>query len=301
MVRRLMRLAAISLILAFASSAGGVQAQQAPSIAEQQLVTWVKARKAAKEGPVSVPLAGQVDFNLQPGFAFVPQPEAGELLRSFGNTPSSNLLGVVIPTGDEDWIATVQFIKSGYIKDDDAKNWDADELLEDFREGTEKDNKDRVARGFPEMELKGWIEKPFYDQATHRLIWSILGVDKGGKEEDASVNYNTYVLGREGYVSLIILTTPAGIESGKAVAKQLLASISYVNGKAYADFNPATDHVAEYGLAALVAGAAAKKLGLFGVIAAFLAKFAKVFVVGALAVGGALINLFRRKASDGDS
>lgn len=297
MVRRFMRLAAISLILAFAPFAGGVQAQKNDSIGEQQMAAWVKAGQVAKTGPVSVPLAGQVDFNLQAGFAFVPQPEAGELLRSFGNTPSADLLGVVIPTGDEDWIATVRFIKSGYIKDDDAKDWDANELLEDLKEGTEAANKDRVARGFPEFEVKGWIEKPVYDAATHRLIWSILGMDKGGKEEDASVNYNTYVLGREGYVSLNFITSPARIESEKAIAKQLLASISYVNGKAFGDFNPSTDHVAEYGLAALVAGAAAKKLGLFAVIAAFLAKFAKVILVGALALGGAAVNLFRRKAS----
>jgi uncharacterized membrane-anchored protein len=147
------------------------------------------------------------------------------------------------------------------------------------------------------MEVKGWVEKPSYQADTHRLVWSALAIDKGGKEEDASVNYNTYVLGREGYVSLNFITTPGQIESEKKLAQQLLSSIAYVNGKAYGDFNASTDHVAEYGLAALVAGAAAKKFGLFAVIAAFVAKFAKVFLVGALALGGAVVNFFRRKAS----
>lgn len=298
MARRFIRLAVLFLLSGFvAQQVGPAQAQQSPSIAEQQQAAWAKAQKVAKEGPVSVPLAGQVNFNLPAEFVFVPQPEAGELLRSFGNTPSSDLLGLVVPAGDEDWMATIRFVKSGYIKDDDAKNWDVDELLEDLRKGTEEDNKDRVARGFAELEVKGWVEKPSYQADSHRLIWSALALDKGGREEEASVNYNTYVLGREGYVSLNFITTPGQIEAEKKLAQQLLASIAYVNGKGYGDFNASTDHVAEYGLAALVAGAAAKKFGLFAVIAAFAAKFAKVIIVGALALGGAVLNFFRRKAS----
>jgi uncharacterized membrane-anchored protein len=35
------------------------------------------------------------------------------------------------------------------------------------------------------------VEKPSYQADSHRLIWSALAVDKGGKEEEASVNYNT--------------------------------------------------------------------------------------------------------------
>ncbi|WP_243369883.1 DUF2167 domain-containing protein [Microvirga solisilvae] len=296
MAIRTLRIAALSLILGLAAPLAA-QAQQNTSIVEQQQAAWAKAQKVAKEGPVSVPLAGQVDFKLPAEFVFIPQPEAGELLRSFGNTPGSDMLGMVVPAGDENWIATIRFVKSGFIKDDDAKNWNVDELLESLRQGTEEDNKDRAARGFAEMEVKGWVEKPSYQADTHRLVWSALAMDKGGKEEDASVNYNTYVLGREGYVSLNFITTPGQIEAEKKLAQQLLASVSYVSGKAYADFNPSTDHVAEYGLAALVAGAAAKKFGLFAVIAAFFAKFAKVILVGVVALGGAVFNLFRRKTS----
>lgn len=298
MVLRSLHVIALSLLLGLSTwLAGSAQAQQNPSIAEQQRAAWAKAQKVAKEGPATVPLAGQIDFNLPADFFFIPQPEAAELMRSFGNTPSSDLHGLIVPAGDEDWMATIRFVKSGYIKDDDAKNWNVDELLDDLRNGTEEANKDRTARGFPELELKGWVEKPIYQAATHRLIWSALAVEKGGKEEDASVNYNTYVLGREGYVSLNFITTPGRIAGEKRLAQQLLASISYVSGKAYGDFDASTDHVAEYGLAALVAGAAAKKLGFFALIAAFAAKFAKVIGIGVLALGGAIFNLFRRKAS----
>jgi uncharacterized membrane-anchored protein len=49
----------------------------------------------------------------------------------------------------------VSYVKEGYIKDDDAKHWDADALLNTIRDGAEEANKDRVARGFPEMQVIG--------------------------------------------------------------------------------------------------------------------------------------------------
>jgi uncharacterized membrane-anchored protein len=53
--------------------------------------------------------------------------------------------------------------------------------------------------------------------------------------------------------------------------------------------------VAEYGLAALVGGLAAKKLGFFALAAAFLAKFAKVFLLGGAAALGVFTKFFKRK------
>jgi len=53
--------------------------------------------------------------------------------------------------------------------------------------------------------------------------------------------------------------------------------------------------VAEYGLAALVVGVGAKKLGLFALIAAFVAKFAKVAILAAVALGGGFLKFFKRK------
>jgi hypothetical protein len=78
-----------------------------------------------------------------------------------------------------------------------------------------------------------------------------------------------------------------------------LGNLEFSDGKRYADFNASTDKVAEYGLAALVAGVAAKKLGLFAVILAFLAKFAKVGLL-ALFGGGVLFKKWfsRKKESE---
>src|SRR5262249_51775175 len=158
----------------------------------------------------------------------------------------------------------------GYIKDDEAKDWKADELLQNLKDGAEESNKDRAARGFPEMQVIGWIEKPTYDAATHRLVWSLLSKNKGDPDNATKgINYNTYALGRDGYFSLNLLTDSQRIGTDKAVARELLAALAYNPGKGYEDFDASTDRVAVYGIAALVGGIAAKKLGLLALIGAF--------------------------------
>jgi uncharacterized membrane-anchored protein len=136
------------------------------------------------------------------------------------------------------------------------------------------------------MEVVGWSEKPSYDAATHRLVWSATVRDKGSNSsEGLGVNYNTYALGREGYLSLNLVTDLDKLPMHKPEALELLAATQFNEGRRYADFNSSTDKVAAYGLATLVAGAAAKKLGFFAVLLAFFAKFAKVIIVA----GGAAL------------
>ena len=78
----------------------------------------------------------------------------------------------------------------------------------------------------------------------------------------------------------------------------LASAASTSDGKRYADFNAKTDHVAEYGLAALVVGVAAKKLGLIALAVAFFAKFAKVILIG-LALARRRIRQVLRQAQGG--
>ncbi|MFX8527654.1 DUF2167 domain-containing protein, partial [Acinetobacter baumannii] len=74
----------------------------------------------------------------------------------------------------------------------------------------------------------------------------------------------------------------------------LLSALNFNEGKRYADFNASTDKVAEYGLAALVGGLAAKKLGMFALAAGFFAKFAKVILLAGAGVATAVGRFFKR-------
>jgi uncharacterized membrane-anchored protein len=250
---------------------------------------------------VDVPLAGQALLKLPAGHVFVPQPQAGRMLNAMGNPgQDTRLQGLVFPQGQggDSWFMTVRYEAAGYIKDDDARDWNADDLLKSYREGTEAANAERAKMGVPALEILGWAEKPAYDTTSHRLVWAMSSREKGAAATEASakdqgVNYNTYMLGREGYFSLNLVTGLAELPQHKGAAHTLLAALQFDEGKRYADFNASTDRVAEYGLAALVVGVAAKKLGLLAMGGLFFAKFAKLILLGLALVGAAAVKIFK--------
>jgi uncharacterized membrane-anchored protein len=286
----------LAAALAFTLAIGAAPAPAAPSETEVKQA-FADAQQAARKGPVDVPLTDQAVLHLPAGFDFVPQPQASRLLNAMGNPGQDpRLQGMVFPQKGGDWFVTVRYEASGYVKDDDARDWNADDLLKSYRDGTEAANAERAKMGVPPLEIIGWAEKPAYDAATHRLVWAMSSKQKGAPaNQPQGVNYNTYALGRDGYFSLNLVTGLADLPADKPAAQTLLSALDYKDGKRYADFNAKTDHVAEYGLAALVVGVAAKKLGLIALGAAFFAKFAKVILIGLALVGGGVAKFFKRK------
>jgi uncharacterized membrane-anchored protein len=287
---------ALAALALFAGLIGLARAQTPADPGEQ---VFEEARKASTSGPADVPLAGKAVLKLPEGHAFVPQPQAGKLLNAMGNPGTDpRLAGLIFPKGEAGWFMTVRYEDSGHIKDDDAKDWNADDLLKSYREGTEAANEERVKMGVPAMEIVGWAEKPAYEPATHRLVWAMSSRDKGAPATEAQgVNYNTYVLGREGYFMLNLVTDLKDLPAHKPAAQTMLAALNFNDGQRYADFNANTDRVAEYGLAALVVGVAAKKLGFLAAAGLFFAKFAKVILLGLAGVGALAVKLFKRKDS----
>jgi len=282
-----------------ASAQAQTPAPQDPKALELKQA-WQDADRTGTRGPATVPLLDQADLQLPANYFYVPAAAGTRIMKAFGNRVNpQNFNGLIVSTNEKDnWVVVVNFVKEGYVRDGDAKEWNADELLTSLREGTEEANKDRAAKGFPEMQVLGWVEKPAYDAQTHRLVWSLSYKNKGDSDSaNRGVNYNTYALGRDGYFSLNLLTDQASVEAQKPIAKTLLSSLAYKSGKRYEDFNESTDHVAAYGLAALVGVVAAKKLGLLAVAGLFLLKFAKLFAIAAAGFGVALAKAFgfRRK------
>lgn len=289
-------LSSLALLLASPAFAETPPAGAAATSQASELEAASEAASAAQQhGPAQISLGDQGALDLPAGFSFIPKVEAARLMHAMGNLTDGDFLGLVI--GEQmNGFVSVRFERAGYVKDDDAKDWDADELLQNLKDGTEQANEQRAARGIAEFVVAGWVEKPAYDASTHRLVWSAEVRDKHPAEDSgAGVNYNTYQLGREGYYSMNLVTDLASVEAEKPIARQLLAGLSFNEGKRYGDFDSSVDKVAEYGLAALVGGAAAKKLGLLAVMGAFLAKFAKVIALAALGVGAAVKGWLGRK------
>lgn len=285
-------LAVLHLGLARAADAPAADPHEAEAKA-----AWAAAHAARIDGPAEIKMRDQAVLKLPAGYVWVPEPAAGQLMRAMGNHPGEREIGIVFPQkDDQNWMVIAEYDAAGYIKDDDAKDWNVDDLFKNLKDGTEAANEDRRQRGFAELEIVGWVEKPAYEAATHRLVWSMAARDKGDTTSAQSVNYNTYALGREGYITLNLITDMRAIGQDKEHARVLLSSLDFNDGKRYADFNSSTDKVAEYGLAALVGGFAAKKLGLLALAGAFLAKFAKVIFLAVAGLGVAAKKFFGRKA-----
>jgi len=246
-------------------------------------------------GPAEVALHDQARLKLPDGTMFVPQPTANKILKSMGNHGDERVLGLIYPlTPDQDWAMVAEYEPAGYIKDDDARDWNADDLLKSLKEGTAAANEERTKAGFPALEVTGWAEKPAYEAATHRLVWAATAVHPGATNEPAVVNYNTYALGRQGYISINLLTDSKSLAADKVHARDMLSRLEFVEGKRYADFDSKTDHIAEYGLAALVAGVAVKKLGLLALVGVTLLKFWKIGLIALAGVGSLWPRLRKR-------
>lgn len=285
-------------LLAAALCAGiAAHAADAPADAKPaENPAWTEAKAAARTGPADIAIAGQATLHLPADRVFIPQPQAGKLLTAMGNPGTHDeLSGLIFPKGEGDWFATLRYIASGYVKDGDAKEWKADELLASYKEGTESSNDERKKMGVAPIEITGWAEVPAYEATTHRLVWAMSSREKGAPADAGQgVNYNTYALGREGYLSLNFVTDLKDLPAQKPDAQALLGALEFDKGKRYEDFDSSTDHVAEYGLAALVLGVGAKKLGLLAVAFAFIAKFAKIIFIAVVGLGAAVTKLFKR-------
>lgn len=271
------------------------EAEPESSPAQQQAqAAWQAASAAMIHGPSTIELRDQAQLELPYGYGFVPQQQAAALMRTMGNLTGDDFIGLVFPEGDSaPWFVSIQFEDSGYVKDDDAKHWNADELLQSLKDGTEAGNEERAQMGIPALKVTRWVEEPKYEARDHRLVWSAEAMLKDIEDPEPTINYNTYALGRDGYISLNLVTSSSTVDADKLSAQELLAAVSYKDGKRYTDFDASTDKVAAYGLAALVAGVAAKKLGLLAVAGAFILKFAKVFALAGAAIGGSLWSRIR--------
>ncbi len=281
-----------------ASAAAKANGQVSNTDPQRQAIdtAFEQAKAVQVVGPADIALRDQAQLKLPAGHVWVPQAAAAQVLQAMGNRTDSRLLGLVMPRDEhQNWLIVAKYEDAGYIKDDDAKNWDVDALFKSLKEGTQASNEERRKQGFAEMEIVGWVEKPNYEALTHRLVWSMSAKDKGAPSNDRiGINYNTYALGRDGYITLNLITALHEVEHDKPHAHTLLSALSYQEGKRYEDYNASTDKTAEYGLAALVGGLAAKKLGMFALAAGLFAKFAKIILVAGIAVLGVLQRIFKR-------
>jgi uncharacterized membrane-anchored protein len=184
------------------------------------------------------------------------------------------------------------------VKDDDAGKINYDDLLKKMQSAIHENNKAREDKGYPPMELVGWAAPPHYDAATHKMYWA-KELKFGSATTDA-LNYDIRILGRHGVLVLKAVASMGQLPEIENQTPQVLSMVEFDQGSRYADFDPKVDKVATYGIAALVAGGIAAKLGFFKLIWVFLLA-AKKFIIIAFAAGAAWLKKIFKKRGDTNS
>lgn len=242
-------------------------------------------------GPAKVELGPQATLEVPKGYVFLDPAGTRQLDQLMENVSSDTPTYTLAPES-LDWTAYFNFDDVGFVKDDDKL--DADDLLKSVREGTEESNKERRQNGWETLTLVGWKAQPHYDNAFKSLTWAFLA--RGDRSQHDIVNYNARLLGRSGVMSVVLVSSPEAMDAAVGEFKETLPGFAFKPGQTYSDFHTG-DRVAEYGLAALVAGGAAAvaaKKGFFAVIAGFLAAAWKFVLLGLAALGGFFKRLFTR-------
>lgn len=277
MARKLLRYALLFSLLVLALS---VVAQEPPP-QPQVKINWQK-------GPTTANLGGIATLKVPEGYAFADKRGAEQILTLTQNIPNGEEIGVLVSQADNSsWFMILRYEETGYVKDDDKDSLDADAMLKNIKEGTEEANQQRRGKGWPAFHVVGWEHAPYYDPMTHNLTWAIKG--KGDDPQDSgSVNHSIRLLGRKGIIKVNLVVDPAQYAASISDFNTLISGFSFNTGNRYSDFTKG-DKVAEYGLAALIAGGTGAVLLKTGL----LAKLWKFIVIGIAAIAGFIKKVFR--------
>jgi uncharacterized membrane-anchored protein len=248
-----------------------------------------------QEGPLSCKLGNNIaKVEIDENYLFLDGRNTRNFMENIGNPTSGAELGTILPgyEGSDEWFIMFEYENIGYVSDDDKNNIDADAILKSVKEGTEIANKRRIENGFSPLYIKGWYNKPYYDDRTNNLTWAILAESDGAP----IVNHNIRFLGRLGVMSVALVTDPNSLDNAIKETEPILETFTYKEGKRYFEFVDG-DKLSGYGLTALIAGgagAAAAKLGLFATLWKFILKLWYLVLAGIVAAFSAIKNFFTK-------
>jgi len=239
-------------------------------------------------------------MNLPGDFRYLDSKQSKTVIEDLWGNPKGSadgVLGMIFPkvmdpVSDDGWGIVITYEDSGFVKDDDADKIDYDELLSTMKDEINEANPERKKAGYGSLELVGWATPPHYDKATHKLFWAKELKFEGNNEN--TLNYNFRILGRKG---VLVLNAVSGMKQLKDIESKsvpLLASVNFSDGNRYAEYVPGKDKIAEFGIAALIAGgaAAAAKTGLLKSLWIGILAAKKFIIVGLIAAAGFVKKIF---------
>jgi uncharacterized membrane-anchored protein len=295
------KLAALLLVVSLAV-AGVARAQENTNeLAELAQISSILKSLKYQQGTIDL-RGGLATLSVPTNFNYLgPDDAETVLVKLWHNPPSSpKPLGLLIPAGmtpmsSNAWVVTIDYSEDGYVKDTDASKINYDDLLKQMQKGIADSNKERQKQGYRTISLVGWAAPPRYDASTHKLYWA-KELNFEGDSGD-TLNYSIRMLGRKGVLELNAIASIDQFHDIDQQTPQILGMVDFKEGNRYADFDPKVDKVATYGLAALVLGGIAAKVGLFKLLWVGLLALKKFVIIGVVAVVAFFKKLFNRNAS----
>lgn len=252
----------------------------APTYSQSDLESQIRALKW-QNGPITATTVGDATIFIPPKYGFLDGSETRKFDTLLQNIPDDHVTNTIVPDSFI-WQAYLSFSEVGYVKDDD--HIDADALLQSIKEGTETANIERKKNGWPQLHVVGWKYPPHYDDQNKRLVWATEVQTEGSGKV---INYNERILGRKGVTSATLVAAPEDLDAAVKEFEAVIAGYQFSSGNTYAEFKQG-DHVAEYGLAALILGGGAAAVAKSG------GGFFKVIFFAIAAGFAAVVGIFRK-------
>lgn len=261
-----------------------------PTVEEQKAEAEALKKLGAQTSGVGK-IGSHAETDIPEGYTFFPAAGAKTLLKSWGNLISGTEEGLITSEKDR-WSVLFDFEDVGYVKDADKDELDAGKMLKMMQDHEPELNAARKEAGLPASHTIGFAMPPTYNESTHNLEWAIKFSIEG--EPGELLNYHTKLLGRKGVMTATLMCDPEQLQGVLPDYQKLLTHYRFKEGETYAEYRSG-DKLASYGLVGLVAGGAAlaaSKMGLFAKLGTFFAKFAKVIIVGVIAVAAGIKKFF---------
>lgn len=216
-------------------------------------------------------------ISLPSGVFYLGKDDTKKMYEESGEPYNEYDIGMLL-SENFDWSVVIRYVRTGYIRDDEAEKLDSDWILKKIKENTDIANKERQKKGMPALEVLGWDKKPIYNRMTHTLSWSIIGESENKKV----LNYSNIILGRYGFLSYTLVIGYANASNSREKLDMLSSAVSFNKGQDYASW-VSGDKVSDITLTGLVTGGAgasayaAAKTGLLAKLGKFLVGILSLF------------------------
>lgn len=285
-----MRTILLSLALALGSIAAA-HADSAALTAEQREAETQKLGWIQEPGDYALVLSHS-RIRLPEGYTLLLGADAARYDELWNGYESPNTEAIVFSDTDNTLVYFI-YEDAGHVTEDDWSDVDADDFLQQLKDGDAEANLQRRNAGLDEYYTDNWREKPHFDTATKTAYWAIELFNPKSRW----MNATAIRLARTGYHRIIWVGDTEQFQSASGSLDTLIAMHDYDAGNRYGDYVDG-DKLAGYGIGALAATVLGVKLGK-GVFAAILAGILlfgkKIAVVVAVLVAGIAAWLGRRR------